>query len=60
MAEVYVGRFIIGIGVGMSGIIGTLYIAETTPYLYRGQFMQIQFVSLALGRIIAIIICIVF
>ena len=36
MIEVYIGRFTIGIGVGMSGIIGALYIGEIAPYIYRG------------------------
>ncbi|KAL7270871.1 myo-inositol transporter itr1 [Rhizina undulata] len=48
-----IGRFIIGLGVGLASLIVPLYIAELSPAYYRGRMIVINVLFITFGQVVA-------
>lgn len=55
--QLIIGRFIIGLGVGLAAMTIPLYLSEISPSNYRGQIITINTLFITLGQWIANIIC---
>ncbi|KAJ6050178.1 general substrate transporter [Penicillium canescens] len=53
LAQMAVGRFVIGIGVGSAAMIIPLYIAEVSPAKYRGRMIGLDNMSITGGQLVA-------
>jgi SP family myo-inositol transporter-like MFS transporter 13 len=53
IAQMTVGRFIIGLGVGSAAMIVPLYISEIAPARYRGRMVAMQTCNITGGQFIA-------
>lgn len=53
MAQMCVGRVMIGLGVGSASMIVPLYIAELSPARYRGRMISVDMIFLATGSVLA-------
>ncbi|CAG8134946.1 unnamed protein product [Penicillium salamii] len=53
LAQMTVGRFIIGVGVGSAAMIIPLYIAEVSPAKYRGRMIGLDNMSITGGQLVA-------
>lgn len=58
--EMYAGRFLIGIGVGIEGGGIGVYIAESVPSSVRGSLVSLYQFNIALGELIGYIIGVIF
>jgi SP family myo-inositol transporter-like MFS transporter 13 len=54
LQNLYVGRFVVGIGVAISSIVDIAYLTEVSPQRYRGAAvgMILYFVSASLSKMI--------
>lgn len=48
-----VGRFIVGVGVGLASCIAPLYVGELAPTRQRGRLVTINAVACTLGQVVA-------
>ncbi|THY84648.1 myo-inositol transporter [Aureobasidium pullulans] len=53
IAQMCVGRFLIGLGVGSAAMVIPLYIAEISPAKYRGRMISIDMIFLGTGSVLA-------
>lgn len=53
VGQVLAGRFIAGLGIGMTTVVGTMYIAEIAPKSVRGKLTNLFSGSVYLGATIA-------
>ncbi|KAI7090494.1 myo-inositol transporter [Hortaea werneckii] len=53
VAQMSVGRFLIGLGVGSASMIVPLYIAEISPARFRGRMISIDMIFLGTGSVLA-------
>jgi SP family myo-inositol transporter-like MFS transporter 13 len=53
VAQMAVGRFVIGLGVGSAAMIIPLYIGELAPAKYRGRMIAFDNMSVTLGQLIS-------
>ncbi|KAH6995121.1 general substrate transporter [Ilyonectria destructans] len=53
IAQMCVGRILVGLGVGSASMIIPLYIAEISPAKYRGRMISIDMVFLGTGSLLA-------
>ncbi|PPJ52539.1 hypothetical protein CBER1_10177 [Cercospora berteroae] len=53
VAQMLVGRFAIGLGVGSASTIVPLYIAEISPARFRGRMISVDMIFLATGSVLA-------
>ncbi|KAJ5334125.1 general substrate transporter [Penicillium brevicompactum] len=53
IAQMTVGRFVIGVGVGSAAMIIPLYIAEVSPAKYRGRMIGLDNMSITGGQLVA-------
>ncbi|KAJ9489700.1 hypothetical protein VN97_g3560 [Penicillium thymicola] len=53
LAQMALGRFVIGIGVGSAAMIIPLYIAEVSPAKYRGRMIGLDNMSITGGQLVA-------
>ncbi|RFU30441.1 hypothetical protein B7463_g5913, partial [Scytalidium lignicola] len=53
IAQMSVGRFLIGLGVGSASTIVPLYIAEISPARFRGRMISVDMIFLGTGSILA-------
>lgn len=58
--EMYAGRFLIGVGVGIEGGGIGVYIAESVPSSVRGSLVSLYQFNIALGELIGYIIGVIF
>ncbi|CAI2366912.1 unnamed protein product [Moneuplotes crassus] len=52
-----VGRFVVGIGVGVAAMVVPVYIAEISPKNIRGVLVNLNVVFIASGQFLALVIC---
>ncbi|KAF4552865.1 Myo-inositol transporter-like protein [Elsinoe fawcettii] len=52
-AQMVVGRFIVGLGVGSAAMIAPLYIAEIAPTKYRGRMIGLNNMSITGGQVVS-------
>jgi SP family myo-inositol transporter-like MFS transporter 13 len=52
-AQMCVGRFIVGLGVGSAAMIAPLYIAEIAPTKYRGRMIGLNNMSITGGQVLS-------
>lgn len=57
VAVLVVGRFIVGLGVGVAAMIVPVYIAEVAPKNIRGILVNLNVVFIASGQFLALVIC---
>ena len=53
IAQMTVGRFVVGLGVGSAAMVVPLYVAELAPAKARGQLIGLNNISITLGQVIA-------
>ncbi|RFU26479.1 hypothetical protein B7463_g9864, partial [Scytalidium lignicola] len=53
LAQMSVGRFVVGLGVGSAAMIIPLYIGELAPAKYRGRMIAFDNMSVTLGQLIS-------
>lgn len=53
VAQMTVGRFIVGLGVGSAAMVIPLYIGELAPAKYRGRMIAFDNMSVTLGQLIS-------
>ncbi|GJN86907.1 myo-inositol transporter [Purpureocillium lilacinum] len=53
VAQMAVGRFIVGLGVGSAAMIVPLYIGEIAPAKYRGRMIAFDNMSVTLGQLVS-------
>lgn len=53
VAQFAVGRFIVGLGVGLAAMIVPLYIGEIAPAQYRGRMIAFNNMSVTFGQLVA-------
>lgn len=53
IAQMTVGRFVIGLGVGSAAMIVPLYIAEVAPAQYRGRMISLDNMSITGGQLVS-------
>ncbi|TEA13156.1 Myo-inositol transporter 1 [Colletotrichum sidae] len=53
VAQMSVGRFVIGLGVGSASMIVPLYIAEISPARFRGRMISVDMIFLGAGSVLA-------
>ncbi|KAH7070690.1 myo-inositol transporter [Paraphoma chrysanthemicola] len=53
IAQMSVGRFLIGLGVGSASMIVPVYIAEISPARFRGRMISIDMIFLGTGSVLA-------
>lgn len=53
IAQMSVGRFVIGLGVGSAAMIVPLYIAEISPARFRGRMVTADAISITGGQVVA-------
>ncbi|KAJ4296407.1 hypothetical protein N0V90_006452 [Kalmusia sp. IMI 367209] len=53
IAQMSVGRFLIGLGVGSASMIVPLYIAEISPARFRGRMISVDMIFLGTGSVLA-------
>ncbi len=53
VAQMTVGRFIVGLGVGSAAMVIPLYIGEMAPAKYRGRMIAFDNMSVTLGQLIS-------
>ncbi|KAI7232039.1 myo-inositol transporter [Hortaea werneckii] len=53
VAQMSVGRFLIGLGVGSASMIVPLYIAEISPARFRGRMISVDMIFLGTGSVLA-------
>ncbi|KAM5356686.1 hypothetical protein ACJ41O_003332 [Fusarium nematophilum] len=53
IAQMSVGRFLVGLGVGSASMIIPLYIAEISPAKWRGRMISVDMVFLGTGSLLA-------
>ncbi|KAJ5381137.1 uncharacterized protein N7496_003565 [Penicillium cataractarum] len=53
IAQMTVGRLIVGLGVGSAAMIVPLYIAEVAPAKYRGRMISLDNLSITTGQLIS-------
>ncbi|KAG9017471.1 myo-inositol transporter [Tulasnella sp. 427] len=53
VSQMVIGRFVIGIGVGLAACIVPLFIGELAPTQQRGRLVTVNVVSITLGQVIA-------
>jgi SP family myo-inositol transporter-like MFS transporter 13 len=56
LRELILGRFLVGLGVGMSSMIVPTYLAECSPTSIRGQIISINSLLITGGQVIAYIV----
>jgi len=54
IAILIIGRFIVGLGVGVAAMVVPVYLAEISPKKYRGVIVNSNVVFIALGQFIAL------
>jgi SP family myo-inositol transporter-like MFS transporter 13 len=52
-----VGRFIVGLGVGVAAMVVPIYLAEIAPKNIRGTLVNLNVVFIASGQFIALVVC---
>ena len=52
----FVGRLLVGIGVGMSSVVSTAYLGEISPSRYRGRIIECSELALASGNLLALFV----
>ncbi|KAL6712697.1 hypothetical protein ACN47E_000574 [Coniothyrium glycines] len=52
-AQMCVGRFVVGLGVGSAAMIAPLYIAEIAPTKYRGRMIGLNNMSITGGQVLS-------
>ena len=58
--DLFVGRFIVGLGVGSASMIVPVYLAECAPPMHRGAMVTCMNVALTFGQLISCVIAGVF
>ncbi|WVO16429.1 hypothetical protein L204_104105 [Cryptococcus depauperatus] len=53
VSTMIIGRFIVGLGVGLASCIIPLYIGELAPTMFRGRLVTINCVTITLGQVVA-------
>ncbi|UNI15407.1 hypothetical protein JDV02_001942 [Purpureocillium takamizusanense] len=53
VAQMAVGRFVVGLGVGSAAMIVPLYIGEIAPAKYRGRMIAFDNMSVTLGQLVS-------
>ncbi|KAI9038969.1 uncharacterized protein KD926_010070 [Aspergillus affinis] len=53
IAQMTVGRFVVGLGVGSAAMVVPLYVAELAPAKARGRLIGLNNISITLGQVIA-------
>jgi SP family myo-inositol transporter-like MFS transporter 13 len=53
LAQMSVGRFVVGLGVGSAAMIIPLYIGELAPAKYRGRMIAFDNMSVTLGQLVS-------
>lgn len=51
------GRFIVGLGVGVSAMVITVYLGEISPKHLRGEIGNINVLTISIGQLLALVIC---
>ena len=51
------GRIIVGLGVGMTANVGTVYLSETSPTPIRGMIVTMYQLSIIIGGFFSYVIC---
>lgn len=59
-AEMYVGRFLLGIGVGIEGGCVGIYISESVPARVRGNIVSMYQFNIALGEVLGFAVAAIF
>jgi len=57
IAILIVGRFIVGLGVGVAAMVVPVYLSEVSPKKVRGIIVNLNVVFIALGQFIALVVC---
>lgn len=52
-----VGRFIVGLGVGVAAMVVPVYLAEISPKNIRGILVNLNVVFIATGQFLALVVC---
>jgi sugar porter (SP) family MFS transporter len=52
-----VGRFFVGLGVGVAAMVVPVYLAEVSPRKVRGVIVNLNVVFITLGQFIALVVC---
>lgn len=58
--EIYIWRAIIGIGIGIASILGSVYLAEISPSSIRGKIVSIQSIFIVVGYISSTLVGLLF
>ncbi|EIW70914.1 hypothetical protein TREMEDRAFT_29066 [Tremella mesenterica DSM 1558] len=54
--SITIGRFVVGVGVGLASCIVPLYIGELSPANMRGRLVTLNVVAITLGQVVAYVI----
>ena len=49
LLQIYICRIVIGIGIGIASILGSVYLAEISPCSIRGKIVSIQSIFIVIG-----------
>ena len=60
VTQLYIGRFIVGVGVAISAIVDVSYLTEISPDEYRGAVVSANEVMITLGFLLAYVVSYIF
>jgi len=53
----FIGRFIVGLGIGISSMATPIYLSEVSPSNYRGMTVNTYVLGVAAGQFLSVFIC---
>ena len=54
LAVLVIGRFVVGLGVGVAAMVVLVYLAEVAPSSIRGTLVNLNVIFITLGQVLAL------